>query len=185
MGQICRAEYAGGESYESGQSDQKYIEVVDDDEIAAWVLGKKQRTRGAKRQGTGKDVQRSAEPIAGDQRKDRDRHCRDDEGCLHRLNHGASLRSPRNRSSALTSTVSKRSRMRNTKMPNTINAIKMEKATDISTTSGMPLAPVAANTRPFSRDMKPTTWVMALRRVIIISKPSRITASAKARSSRT
>ena len=39
----------------------------------------------------------------------------------------------------------------------TMKAIRMEKATLISTTNGMPLAPVAASTRPFSSDMKPTT----------------------------
>ena len=52
-------------------------------------------------------------------------------------------------------------------MPNTMNAIRIENAVEISTTSGMPRAPVAASTRPFSRLMKPTTWVTALRRVII------------------
>ena len=69
-------------------------------------------------------------------------------------------------------------------MPITMKAIRIEKATLISTTSGMPLAPVAASTRPFSSDMKPTTWLTALRRVTIISRPSSTTESAKARSSR-
>src|SRR4029077_13178754 len=58
-------------------------------------------------------------------------------------------RSPRKRSSASRSTVSKRSRMRNRKIPITMKAMRTEKATLISTTSGMPLAPVAASTRPF------------------------------------
>ncbi len=66
----------------------------------------------------------------------------------------------------------------------TMKAIRTEKATLISTTSGMPLAPVAARIRPFSSDMKPTTWLTALRRVTIISRPSSTTESAKARSSR-
>ncbi len=66
----------------------------------------------------------------------------------------------------------------------TMKAIRIEKATLISTTSGMPLAPVAARIRPFSSDMKPTTWLTALRRVTIISRPSSTTDSAKARSSR-
>ncbi len=66
----------------------------------------------------------------------------------------------------------------------TIAAIRIEKATLISTTSGMPRAPVAARIRPFSSDMKPTTWLTALRRVTIMSSPSSTTASAKARSSR-
>ena len=34
----------------------------------------------------------------------------------------------------------------------TMKAIRIEKATLISTTSGMPLAPVAASTNPFSSD---------------------------------
>src|ERR1022692_88153 len=67
------------------------------------------------------------------------------------------------------STESKRSRMRNRKIPITISATRIEKATLISTTSGMPLAPVAARMRPFSIDMKPITWPTALRRDTIIS----------------
>ena len=80
--------------------------------------------------------------------------------------------------------MSKRSRMRNRKIPITISATRIEKATLISTTSGMPLAPVAARIRPFSIDMKPITWLTALRRDTIISRPSRMTDRAKARSSR-
>ncbi len=57
----------------------------------------------------------------------------------------------------------------------TMKAISTEKATLISTTSGMPLAPVAASTRPFSSDMKPMTWLTALRRVTMISMPSSTT----------
>jgi hypothetical protein len=69
-------------------------------------------------------------------------------------------------------------------MPITMKAIRIENAIEISTTKGMPFAPVAASTRPFSSDMKPTTWLTALRRVTISSSPSNTTASAKARSSR-
>ena len=65
-----------------------------------------------------------------------------------------------------------------------MKAIRIEKATLISTTRGMPLAPVAARTRPFSSDMNPTTWLTALRRMIIMSRPSSTTDSAMARSSR-
>ena len=83
-----------------------------------------------------------------------------------------------------TSTVSKRSRMRNRKTPMTMKATSTEKATLISTTSGMPLAPAAARISPFSSDMKPTTWLTALRRVTIIRRPSITTERAKARSSR-
>jgi len=44
-------------------------------------------------------------------------------------------RSPRKRSRACKSTVSKRSRMRNRKMPMTMKAIRIENATLLSTTS--------------------------------------------------
>ena len=67
--------------------------------------------------------------------------------------------------------MSKRSRMWKKKMPKMMKATITEKATLISTTSGMPTTPTAARIRPFSSDMKPTTWVSALRRVIIISRP--------------
>src|SRR5580704_3665864 len=63
-----------------------------------------------------------AEPIIGYQRENRNCDRGNDEDRFHRADHGVSLRSPRKRSSALTSTVSKRSRMRNTKTPNTMKA---------------------------------------------------------------
>ena len=69
-------------------------------------------------------------------------------------------------------------------MPITMKAMRMEKATLISTTSGIPLAPVAASTSPFSSDMKPTIWLTALRRVTMISRPSSTTESDSATSSR-
>ena len=56
------------------------------------------------------------------------------------------------RTSALTSTGPKR-RECEQKIPITMKAIRIEKATLISTTKGMPLAPVAARTSPFSSDM--------------------------------
>ena len=74
--------------------------------------------------------------------------------------------------------------MRKRKTPITTRATNTEKATAISTTSGIPFAPVAARMRPFSSDMKPTTIDTALRRTTIISMPRRTTESAKARSSR-
>ena len=67
----------------------------------------------------------------------------------------------------------------------TMKAMSTEKPTLISTTSGMPRAPLAASTRPFSSDMNPMTWLTALRRVTIIRNPSSTTERAKARSSRT
>ena len=88
-------------------------------------------------------------------------------------------RSPRKRSSACMSTESKRSVIRNRKIPITINAMRIENATLISTTSGMPFAPVAARMSPFSIDMKPITWPTALRRDTIISKPRRMTDKCK------
>ena len=66
----------------------------------------------------------------------------------------------------------------------TMKAISTENATLISTTSGMPRAPVAARLMPFSSDMKPTTWLTALRRVTIISSPISTTDRASAMSSR-
>ena len=69
-------------------------------------------------------------------------------------------------------------------MPKMMKATITEKATLISTTSGMPTTPTAARMSPFSKDMNPTTWVRALRRVIIISRPMSTMESARARSSR-
>jgi hypothetical protein len=80
--------------------------------------------------------------------------------------------------------VSKRSRVRNRNIPMTMKAMRTEKATLISTTSGIPLAPVAARIRPFSTDMNPTAMLTALPRVTIIKRPSSTTERAKARSSR-
>src|SRR5260370_38189545 len=108
MGQIGRAEYTGSETHERGQNDQKYIEVIDDDEIAARMFGEKQRGRSGKREGASKDVDDGAEPIAGDQRENRDRGRRADEDGFHRDDHATSLRPPRNRSSARTTTVCER-----------------------------------------------------------------------------
>lgn len=58
------------------------------------------------------------------------------------------------------------------------------KAMPSSTTSGIPLTPTAARITPFSSDMKPITWVTALRRVIMTRRPSSTTASANASVSR-
>jgi hypothetical protein len=69
-------------------------------------------------------------------------------------------------------------------MPITMKAIRMENATLISTTSGMPCAPVAARFTPFSNDRKPATWLTALRRVTMTSSPISTTESAMAMSSR-
>jgi hypothetical protein len=59
-----------------------------------------------------------------------------------------------------------------------------EKPTEISTTSHIPLAPVAARISPFSSDMKPTPMETALRPTTILKRPSSTAESAKARPSR-
>src|SRR5690606_21393728 len=122
------------------------------------------------------DVEPRGEPVAGQRREQRGGDRRDDENGLDGSERGHG-RSPRLSSSSLTSTESKRSRMRKRKTPITISATSTEKATEISTTSGMPLAPVAARMRPFSIDMKPTIWLTALRRVTIMRSPSSTTQS--------
>src|SRR5204863_8858286 len=122
-----------------------------------WPLGEEQRQRCEKRRKAREHVEPRGCAIAG---KSREQCCsseRDDENGDLGIECQSHRRSPRKRSSAWTSTVSKRSRMRNRKIPITMNAIRIENAIEISTTSGMPLAPVAASTKPFSSDMKPMT----------------------------
>src|SRR6185437_4498848 len=177
---IAGAEHAGGERDKGRQDDEDAVEIVDQQIVAGLRRDPEQRHRDQEGRQRGDDVEVRREPIAGqrDEHGGRDqRH--DEDGCERRHR-----RSPRKRSSAWISTVSKRSRIRNRKMPMTMKAISTEKATEISTTSGIPLAPVAARTSPFSSDMKPITWLTALRRVTIIRRPSSTTDSAKARSSR-
>src|SRR5258707_3638538 len=115
-----------------------------------------QRNRGQEGQDSRNLIERSSQPVSrqGHEQRGRQRWNRENGGDW--FEQSRHPRSPRNRSSACKSTVSKRSRMRNRKMPITMKAMRMEKAMLISTTSGMPLAPVAASTRPFSSDMKPT-----------------------------
>src|SRR6202043_1680227 len=157
-------------------------------EVVNQEIGSRLRPRGKQRyrrhQGGKRrqHVEAGRDPIYRQQCKERPGGHRDQQYGGKRIE--PHRRSPRKRSSACRSTVSKRSRIRNRKMPITMKAMRIENATLISTTSGMPLAPVAARTRPFSSDMKPTTWLTALRRVTIINRPSNTTASAKAKSSR-
>src|SRR5206468_5263480 len=125
------------------------------------------------------------EPVAGEQRQQDGGDGRDRQDEVDGVEPGMGhFCSSRNRSMAPTSTVSNRSRILNRKTPMTMKAISTEKATLISTTSGMPLAPVAASTRPFSSDMKPMIRPTALRRVTIIRRTSSTTDRAKARSYR-
>src|SRR6266576_1676116 len=186
MGDVARAENAGGETHEGIEHDEDDVQVVDQHvRPGLRPFDHEQRQRGQKCQQTRNDIQPRRQPVAGQhgqQRRRADRNQQD--GCHGVKERYAHRCSPRKSSSAETSTESKRSRIRNRKMPMTMNAIRIEKATLISTTSGMPLAPVAAGISPFSSDMKPTTWLTALRRVTMTRSPSSTTDSAKARSSR-
>src|SRR5215467_12928655 len=176
MVDIARAEYAGGESHEGGEHDKDLVEIVHQQIETAFRRHNKQRQRRDEGCERCKNIEPRRQPIARKCRQHEGRNGRNQQDAGERIDHHR--RSPRNRSSSCKSTLSKRSRIRNRKMPMTMKAISTEKATEISTTSGMPLAPVAANTRPFSSDMKPTTWLTAFRRVTIINRPSNTTESA-------
>src|SRR5260370_1519385 len=185
MRDVARAEDAGRETHKGVEHDEDDVQIVNQHiRPRLRTLDHEQRKGREKCRQTRDDVQTRRQPVAGQcgqQRRRADwnqQNSRDGiEGmCAHR-------RSPRKSSSAETSTESKRSRIRNRKMPMTMKAIRIEKATLISTTSGMPLAPVAASTSPFSSDMNPTTWLTALRRVTMTRSPSSTTDRAKARSS--
>src|SRR5512143_2554814 len=178
---ITCAEQTGGEADKSRQHDEHLVEIIHQQVGAGLGLEHEQRNGGQEGEQRRQYVEARSQPIAGQRREQTGSDCRNNENTCERIDH---RRSPRKRSSACTSTVSNLSRIRNRKMPMTMKAISTEKATLISTTSGMPLAPVAASTRPFSSDIKPTTWLTALRRVTIIKRPSSTTDSAKARSSR-
>src|SRR5215467_11816495 len=189
MADVAGAERAGREGDESGEHDKHHVEIVDEQEGARRGPLDEQRERGHEGGERNQHIEARAQPVAGQQRQQDSAERRDHQDCAQgierSMEHGrAHSRSPRKASSAPTSTESKRSRMRNRNTPMTMKAIRTEKATLISTTSGMPLAPVAARIMPFSSDMNPTTWLTALRRVTIISSPSRTTESANARSSR-
>src|SRR6185437_5245567 len=183
---VTRAEDAGGEADESVEGDEHHVEIVDDQVIARRIVrAEQQRQCGDEAQKCRHNVDARGKPIARQDGEHGRRAKRYQQHRGYRIEMPAAhCRSPRNGSSACTSTVSKRWRIRNRKMPMTMKAIRIEKATLISTTSGIPLAPVAASTNPFSSDMKPTTWLTALRRVTMIKRPSSTTDSANARSSR-
>src|SRR4051794_7666245 len=186
MRDIARAEDAGGEADEGIEHDEDDVQIVDQHVGAGGrTLDHEQRECRQERRQAGDDVQPCRQPVAGQSGQQRRRADRDQQDGGNGIEEGQGhRRSPRKSSSAETSTESKRSRIRNRKMPMTMNAIRIENATLISTTSGMPLAPVAASTSPFSSDMNPTTWLTALRRVTMTRSPSSTTDSAKARSSR-
>src|SRR5262249_33787694 len=148
MSDVGCAENAGGEPDEGVEHNEDDIEIVDQEIIIGHGRLHKQPKREEKRRQTGEHIEPRREPIAGDNRENRGRRRRNKEHRHERVEHRHGC-SPRKRSSVCTSTLSKRSRMRNRKMPMTMNAIRMEKATLISTTKGIPLAPVAARMSPF------------------------------------
>src|SRR5262249_42188486 len=183
------AESARCEGDEGGEHDQHDVEIIDKQEGTGRRPFEEHGHSGQQRSKRDQHIEARAQPIAGQQRQYHGAGRGDHQERAQRIEcsieHGlAHRRSPRKASSAPTSTESKRSRMRNRNTPMTMNATSTEKATLISTTSGMPLAPVAARIMPFSSDMNPTTWLTALRRVTIIKRPSNTTESANARSSR-
>src|SRR2546429_1776777 len=181
---IAGAEHAGRETDERGQHNEHVIEIVHQ-QIGSWLrTAEEQGDRSEEGQESRNHIERRRQPVARQRYEQRRRQCGNYENGGDGFERCRHPRSPRNRSRACRSTVSKRSRMRNRKIPMTMKAMRIEKAMLISTTSGIPLAPVAASTRPFSSDMKPTIWLTALRRVTIIRRPSNTTESAKARSSR-
>src|SRR5262249_15400182 len=138
---VGRAEDRGGEADEGGEHDEEDVEVVDDQELAAPPSGEQQRHPGREGERAGDHVDDGAQPIVGDERQHRTGDRRDQQQHLEGVGieraHVGSRRSPRKLSSALTSTVSKRSRMRKTNTPNTMKAIRIENATENSNTSGM------------------------------------------------
>src|ERR1700720_539278 len=182
---VACAEYAGGERHEGVQDHEHDVQFIDLRELAWCRPMHEQKKRGKEGDEARDNVQPRRPTIVRDQRQ---HACRDERNEQHKPDriegHRAHRRSRRTRSSARISTLSNRSRIRKRKIPITMKAISTEKATLISTTSGMPFAPVAARTSPFSSDMKPITWLTALRRDTIIRRPSSTMESAKARSSR-
>src|SRR5690606_25589821 len=156
--------------------DQIDVEVVDHQEQARLGSRVEQGQRGGEGQERRRDVEARGQPIAGQRCQHRHGDERHDQYRGQDIGAGSAHRaSPRNGWRWWTSTAARRPRMRTRNAPNTMNATSTERATLSSTTSGMPRTPTAARIRPFSIDMKPMTWAMALRRVIIMSRPSRTT----------
>src|SRR5258708_5134320 len=150
MRDVARAEDAGREAHEGVEHDEDDVEIVD------LHIGPRRRTlEKDKRKGREKccearnAVKARRQPVAG---KYGQKCCGADwnqEDSRHRIEGmHAHRRSPRKSSSAETSTESKRSRIRNRKMPMTMKAIRIEKATLISPTSGVPFPPAAASNSP-------------------------------------
>src|SRR6185312_14812802 len=114
---IARAEHGGGEADQRGQRDEDLVEVVYQKILSGARLDEKHRHCGSERQKSGYDIDAGRHAIAGERCEQRRRRGRDQQHAGERIE--GHCRSPRKRSSARTSTVSKRSRMRNRKMPTT------------------------------------------------------------------
>src|SRR5512135_377408 len=144
MANVACTEYARCEADNRAEHDEDDVEVINE-KVGAWLcVHEKQQDRGQEREKAGHHIQSRRQPVTGKHGERGGRKCRDGQHQRGAVEEPLHRRSPRKRSSACTSTESKRSRMRNRKMPMTIKAINTEKATLISTTRGIPLAPVAA-----------------------------------------
>src|SRR5260370_29061296 len=187
MRDVAGAEYARRETHQRTDDEEDGVDVIDEEIERGLRAVRVEERSTAQREGTQGDVEGRRVPVCRDGREKQgtERGSAEESGERDRSNRRAHADSPRAMSSACRSTVSNRSRMRNRKIPTTRKAMRTENPTLISTTSGMPRAPVAASTRPFSSDMNPMTWLTAFRRATIIRNPRSTTDSAKARSSRT
>src|SRR5690348_2078731 len=132
MANVTCAEYARREADNRAQHDEDDVEVVNK-KVGAWLcVHEKQRDRGQEREKAGHHIQSRRQPVTGKHCEHCGRKGRDGQHQSGAIEEPVHRRSPRKRSSACTSTESKRSRMRNRKMPMTIKAINTEKATLIS-----------------------------------------------------
>src|SRR5215813_6811585 len=156
MADLAGAEYAGREADERGQHDEDVVEVIHQQIRGRLRAAEEQRDRGEEGQERRDHIERRRQPVPRQRHEQRRRQRGNRQNGGERFAQTRHPRSPRKRSSACKTIWSKRSGMQKRKMPITMKAKRIEKAMLISTTSGMPLAPVAASTRPFSSDMKPT-----------------------------
>src|SRR6185503_3463313 len=132
---VARAEDRRGEGDEGRQGDEIDVEIVDDQDVAAVSVDGEERYPRHEGEPAREHVEHGAHAIARDAGQHHDGEPGNHQDGVERVDHPRSPRSPRNWSSALTSTVSKRSRMRKMKIPNTMNAIRIENAVENSTTS--------------------------------------------------
>src|SRR6185437_14624846 len=127
------------------QSDEHHVEVVGEQEVGGRRPVPEQEQGEKEYDEAGRDIQPRRPAVIAHAGKHGGAQERGEKQGADRVEReSAHRRSPRKRSSACISTVSNRSRMRNRKMPMTMKAIRTEKATLISTTRGIPRAPVPA-----------------------------------------